>query len=139
MAATNQLNPFARSRLKLEESVRLVSSEYRGWSNSYQLVYSVSRLAANAGLLERQFKPGAIITIEGNNLIVTQATMEIEVSEARIQVDAVPFSAVLAGAQVRLAPASQAAVSGAPRAATPLKSSVVPAPVLRTTGRKLAL
>lgn len=98
---TTPFNPFARSKLKFAEPLALVSSVFEGWTNTYKLEYRASRSAANVGLLEKQFKIGTPLVVDGKHVVVREATFthtNSSVDEVTIRVEAVDFAAVLKGA-----------------------------------------
>lgn len=95
------LNPFARSKLKLVEPVQLVSCSFDGWSSCYQLEYRASRSAANVGLLGKQFKIGKPLVVNGRHVVVRSANFTVSngtVDEVTVRVEALDFQAVLSGA-----------------------------------------
>jgi hypothetical protein len=109
---TKNLNPFSRSQLKIAAPLSLVSTNYVGWSQSYELEYRASRGAANAGLLAKQFKVGTPLVVQGKHVVVRSATLTLTngtIDEVTIRVEAVDFAAVLAQATAQSTPRIAAA------------------------------
>ena len=92
-------NPFARSKLKFEEPVRLVEKKYIGWSDQWELTYVSSRGALSYGLLQKSFAVGSLLTIDGTPMIVECASVSQEVGDTSVtvQVTAVTVASALSG------------------------------------------
>lgn len=128
-------NPFARSKLKFEEPIRLVEKKYVGWSDQWELTYVSSRGALSYGLLQKNFAVGALLTVDGTPMIVECASVSQDVGDTSVtvQVTAVTVASALSGNR---SPAS--GTNTMPAADSPLAASKEPAtPRFGTSTRRI--
>jgi hypothetical protein len=98
--------------MRIEDPIKLVSSQFVGLTGSYHLEYRASRMASQVDQLHKQFKAGTPIVVDGKHLVIRDAQFTVSAdspTEITIRAEAVTFESVLAAASGRTAPAASAA------------------------------